>query len=149
MVGLALEPDVGMVGPLLLLEDGRIQSASHSNTPSPHNFRNGHSANRGGEFGALTIARECSGVTGAVALMRRNVYQEVGGLSVQFPNSFNDVDLAFKTLEAGYRIIWTPHAKLYHFESVSRGVTVDERDLHRLMTRWGRFLDNDEYCRLN
>jgi len=149
MVGLAIEPDVGMVGPLLLLEDGRIQSASHSNTPSPHNFRNGHPSQQGGEFGILAVARECSGVTGAAALMRREVYMEVGGLSAQFPNCFNDVDLAFKVLEAGYRIIWTPHAKLYHFESVSRDATVDRAELELLMNRWGRFFDRDRFNRLN
>ena len=149
MVGLATEPDVGMVGPLLLLEDGRIQSASHSNTPSPHNFRNGHPSQQGGEFGILAVARECSGVTGAAALMRREVYVEVGGLSAQFPNCFNDVDLAFKVLEAGYRIIWTPHAKLYPFESVSRDATVDSAELELLMNRWGRFFDSDRFNRLN
>lgn len=149
LVSLALEDDVGLVGPMLLLEDGRIQSASHSNTPSPHNFRNGHPSRQGGEFGILAVARECSGVTGAAALMRREVYAEVGGLSVQFPNCFNDVDLAFKILEAGYRIIWTPHAKLYHFESVSRDATVDKAELKLLMNRWGRHFDNDRFNQLN
>jgi GT2 family glycosyltransferase len=149
LVPLALESDVGLVGPMLLLEDGRIQSASHSNTPSPHNFRNGYLAQSAGEFGILAIARECSGVTGAAALLRRDVYEEVGGLSVQFPNCFNDVDLAFKLLEAGYRIIWTPHARLYHFESVSRDSTVDKKELDLLMDRWGRYFDNDRFNRLN
>jgi len=149
LVPLALEPDVGMVGPMLLLEDGRIQSASHSNTPSPHNFRNGHPSQQGGEFGILAVTRECSGITGAAALMRREVYEQVGGMSVQFPNCFNDVDFAFKVLEAGFRIIWTPHAKLYHFESVSRDATVDRAELELLMNRWGRYFDRDIYCRLN
>ena len=149
LVPLAIEGDVGLVGPMLLLEDGRIQSASHSNTPSPHNFRNGHPSQQGGEFGILAVARECSGVTGAAAIMRREVYVEVGGLSVQFPNCFNDVDLAFKILEAGYRIIWTPHATLFHFESVSRDSTVDERELQLLMDRWGRTFNSDRFNRLN
>lgn len=149
LVSLALEVDVGLVGPMLLLEDGRIQSASHSNTPSPHNFRSGHPSHQAGEFGILAVARECSGVTGAAALMRREVYTEVGGLSVQFPNCFNDVDLAFKILDAGYRIIWTPHAKLYHFESASRDATVDKTELELLMNRWGRHFDNDRFNRLN
>jgi GT2 family glycosyltransferase len=134
---------------MLLLEDGRIQSASHSNTPSPHNFRSGHTSSQGGEFGILAVARECSGVTGAAALLRRDVYRDVGGLSVQFPNCFNDVDFAFKILEAGYRIIWTPHARLYHFESVSRDSTVDKKELDLLMDRWGRYFDNDRFNRLN
>jgi GT2 family glycosyltransferase len=149
LVPYAQEEDIGLVGPLLLLEDGRIQSAGHSNTPSPHNFRNGHLAQSPGEFGVLAIARECSGVTGAAALLRREVYREVGGLSVQFPHCFNDVDFAFKILEAGYRIIWTPHARLYHFESVSRDPVVNKAELDLLMNRWGRYFDNDRFCRLN
>jgi glycosyltransferase involved in cell wall biosynthesis len=149
LIPLALEKDVGLVGPMLLLEDGRIQSASHSNTPSPHNFRSGHTSSQGGEFGILAVARECSGVTGAAALLRRDVYRDVGGLSVQFPNCFNDVDFAFKILGAGYRIIWTPHARLYHFESVSRDSTVDKKELDLLMDRWGRYFDYDRFNRLN
>ena len=149
LVGLASDADVGMVGPMLLFESGRIQSASHSNTPSPHNFGLGQHPDQPGSFGILSIARECSGVTGAAALLRRDVYYEVGGLSVQFPNCFNDVDLAFKILNAGYRILWTPHARLYHFESASRDSTVDKRELDLLLDRWGRLFDQDRFCRLN
>lgn len=149
LVGLAIDKDVGMVGPMLLFESGQIQSASHSNTPSPHNFGSGQYPDQPGSFGILSIARECSGVTGAAALLRRDVYYEVGGLSVQFPNCFNDVDLAFKILNAGYRILWTPHARLYHFESASRDSTVDKRELDLLLDRWGRLFDQDRFCRLN
>lgn len=149
LLGHAQERHVGMVGPLLLFESGLIQSAGHSNTPSPHNFRAGEFPNQPGEFGILAVARECSGVTGAVAMLRRDVYFEVGGLSVQFPNCFNDVDLAFKLLQLGYSIIWTPHARLYHFESASRDATVDKKELDLLLNRWGRFFDGDKYCPLN
>ena len=81
--------------------------------------------------------------------MRTDVFNEVGGLSLQFPNCFNDVDLAFKLLDAGYQIIWTPHAQLFHFESASRVTAVKESELTLLLNRWGRFFDNDKYCRLN
>lgn len=146
---LALEEDVGLVGPMLLLESGLIQSAGHSNTPSPHNFRNGAYPNQPGEFGILTITRESSGVTGAAAMCRREVFEEVGGLSVTFPNCFNDVDFAYKILEQGYRILWTPFARLYHFESATRDATVDQRELKLLMDRWGRKFDDDRFIRLN
>ncbi len=149
MLGHVLEADVGMVGPMLLLEDSRIQSASHSNTPSPHNFRLGHSSRQPGEFGILAVARECSGVTGAAAMIRRDVFREVGGLSLQFPNCFNDVDLSFKILNVGYRIIWTPHAQIFHFESASRNAVVKDFELTLLTDRWGRFFDQDKFCRMN
>lgn len=141
------EPDVAMVGPMLVLEDGRIQSAGHSNTPIPHNFRTGQSINGPGEFGILTIARECSGVTGACALIRRSAYEEVGGMSLVFPKAFNDVDFAYKLLDAGYRIIWTPVIRLFHFETASRPAGVESSEVELLYGRWQRKFDHDPYCR--
>lgn len=134
---------------MLLLEDGRIQSAGHSNTPSPHNFRFGHSANQPGEFGILAVSRECSGVTGAAMAIRRDVYGMVGGMSPKFANCFNDVDFCFKILEMGYRIIWTPFARLFHYESVTRDSAVPVHELNLLLRRWGRYFDRDIFCRLN
>lgn len=148
LAGYLEEPDVAMVGPMLLLEDGRIQSAGHSNTPSPHNFRMGSSAHSAGEFGVLAVARECSGITAACALIRRRAFDQVGGLSEIFPKAFNDVDLCFKLLEAGYRIIWTPHTHLFHFESASRPKDVEQSEVILLNERWERKFDQDEYCRL-
>ena len=109
----------------------------------------GHSSHQPGEFGILAVARECSGVTGAAAMIRRDVFNEVGGLSLQFPNCFNDVDLGFKILNAGYRIIWTPHAEIFHFESASRESAIKQSELTLLLNRWGQFFDKDGYCRLN
>ena len=149
MLGHVLETDVGMVGPMLLLENRRIQSASHCNNPRPHNFRTGASSFQAGEFGVLAVARECSGVTGAAVMIRRDVFEEVGGLSLQFPNCFNDVDLGFKILNAGYRIIWTPHVEIFHFESASRENTVTDQETALVQSRWGRFFNFDRYCRLN
>jgi GT2 family glycosyltransferase len=143
------DPDVAMVGPMLLLEDGRIQSAGHSNTPQPHNFRSGTSVNNPGEFSILAVARECSGVTGACALIRRSAYEKVGGMSSIFPLAFNDVDFSFKLLNAGYRIVWTPHARLFHFETASRPKSVEPLEVQLLLERWKTKLTNDEYCRLS
>jgi len=149
IVPLTMEPDVGIVGPMLLLEDGRIQSAGHSNIPTPHNFRCGHSPSQPDEFGILTVARECSGVTGAAMLMRREVYMKAGGMSLRFANCFNDVDLNCKVLELGYRIIWTPHARLFHYESITRDASVPEHEFNLLARRWLRYFDNDKFCRIN
>jgi len=148
LAGYLEERDVAMVGPMLLLEDGRIQSAGHANNPSPHNFRTGLSINTPGEFGVLTVARECSGITGACALIRKSVYDEIGGMSPTFPKAFNDVDLGFKILEAGYRIIWTPHTRVYHFETASRPKGVEQEEVELLLERWGTKFNADEYCRL-
>jgi GT2 family glycosyltransferase len=148
MLSYLQEPDVAMVGPMLLLEDGRIQSAGHSHTPHPHNFYNGRSSNELGELGILKVARECSGVTGACVMVRRNAYFEVGGLSNTFPLSFNDVDLSFKFLDRGYRIIWTPFARLFHFETASRPNISTPEEIERITSRWGNRIYTDEYCRI-
>ena len=78
-------PDVGMVGPLLLLADGRIQSAGHYNDRTPHNLGAGALPSEGGPFGMFAVAGERTGITAACAAIRREVYDEVGGLSTTFP----------------------------------------------------------------
>jgi GT2 family glycosyltransferase len=142
------DPDVAMVGPMLLLEDGRIQSAGHSYTLHHHNLANGLSSRELGPLGMLTFAREVSGVTGACAMVRRSAYFEVGGLSEAFPVSFNDVDLGYKLLDRGHRIIWTPLARLYHFESATREAAITPEELETLSRRWGSRFDRDEYTRV-
>ena len=148
LLGHLQEPDVAVVGPMLLLEDGRIQSAGHSHTPHPHNFYNGRSSKELGEIGILKVARECSGVTGACMMIKRSAYFEVGGMSNTFPLSFNDVDLCFKLLDRGYRIIWTPFARLFHFETASRPNVSTAKELELITNRWGDRIFSDDYCRI-
>jgi GT2 family glycosyltransferase len=147
MVGFFQEDDVGMVGPLLLLEDGRIQSAGHSYVHHHHNYGNGMPGHSPGEFGMLAVPHEVSGVTGACALIRRSAYFEVGGFSTVFPASFNDVDFGYKLLDRGYRIIWTPRVRLFHFESASRARIVVDSETEALKSRWKSRFNRDDYCR--
>ena len=148
MLSYLQEPDVAMVGPMLLLEDGRVQSAGLSHTPLPHNFYNGQSSNQIGEVGILKLARECSGVSGACVMIRRTTYFEVGGLSNIFPLSCNDVDLSLKLLDRGYRIIWTPFVRLFHFESTPRPKISTPEEIELITNRWGNRIYSDEYCRI-
>ena len=91
------------------------------------------------------VTRNIAGVTGACIALRREVYAGVGGMSNQFPNNFNDIDLCFKVLQLGYRIVWTPSAQLWHFESSSRDSTVTLDESQRIRSRWGRFFGQDPY----
>ncbi len=136
---------MAMFGPMTILEDGRIQSAGHSNNPSVHNLGGGDSVSSTGYFGSYLISREVSGVTGACAAIPRDKYMKLGGFSTAFSHSFNDVDFSFKALEAGYRIIWTPLAKFRHFESLTRDPQVREEENELLLRRWGRHLGDDRY----
>ena len=53
--------------------------------------------------------------------MRRDRFDKTGGFDISLPVAYNDVDLCMKIRRAGYLIVWTPHAELYHYESLSRG----------------------------
>ena len=145
LVGFLEDESVGIVGPLTVLEDGRVQSAGHGNNTLPHNLGAGDLLESPGYFGERLISREISGVTGACLAIRRNCYFELGGMSRTLPHSFNDVDLAFKALAAGYRIIWTPLAKLWHFESLSRNPQVRPEELDQLAKRWETYFNRDSY----
>ena len=140
-------PGVGMVGPMLLLEDGRIQSAGHTNIPTPHNLGTGLSSNNPGSFGMFALTRRVSGVTAACAAISRDVYEELGGFSIDFPACFNDLDFCYKLTESGRHIVWTPLVRLYHFESLTRDPTVQPHEMQMLERRWKRMFGKEDYTR--
>ena len=76
-------------------------------------------------FRAATV-QDFSAVTGACLLVKASVWDEVGGLDEKFAVAFNDVDFCLRVRDAGYRVAWTPYARLTHYESKSRGG--DEKD---------------------
>jgi len=147
LVSMLQFPDVAMVGPMLLLEDSRIQSAGHTNIPSPHNIGSGLSSNQTGKFGMFGVTRRVSGVTAACAAIHRSIYEELGGFSIDFPACFNDLDFGNKVLEAGYHIVWTPLARLFHFESLTRDPAVKPHEMAMLEKRWKRYFGRKDYSR--
>lgn len=151
MVGIAHgEADVGMVGAKLLFADGRLQHAGHVyNDGNPYHAMFRFHGDELGPSGLLLVQRECSGVTAACALVKAHVFDEVGGFTPLLGNNFNDVDFSLKIRHKGYRIIWTPHAELFHFESMSREpkVLVPEHDFIKL--RWWHQLNHDPYYNPN
>ena len=136
-MALTLEPGVGMVGPLLRFADGSIQAAGHTHDRGVRNLGQLLPGDTVGPFGLFRVAREVMGVTAACAAIRRSVFEDVGGMNVELPNSFNDVDLSMKLRQLGYRNIWTPFAELYHFESMTRDPAVQPEDHARIIRRWG------------
>lgn len=133
------DPSIGASGPLLLYDNGLVQSGGHVNT-GPRNFASGMSpdASFWGQR-HLIVNRESTGVTGACLAIRRSSFFEVGGFSEIFPESYNDVDLCFKLLALEKRIIWTPEARLHHFELKSRPRHVDPFENEVLSRYWGRW----------
>src|SRR3546814_8462835 len=89
--------------------------AGHAYTGAPRGYP-GHKHRAG-------LAQTLSAVTAACVVMRASVYHEVGGLDEGLRVAFNDIDLCLRIREMGYRNIWTPFAKLYHYESADRKST--------------------------
>jgi GT2 family glycosyltransferase len=153
MVGHALRPEIGAVGAMLYYPNNTIQHAGvilgiggvagHAHTYQPR----GHP----GQACRGLLAQDLSVVTGACMILRRSVYEEVGGLDeTHLPIAFNDVDLCLRIRDRGYRIVWTPHAELYHHESASRGYEETptqqarfEREERFMKERWGQALKVD------
>lgn len=122
----AQRDDVGAVGAKLYYEDRTIQHAGVVLGLGQHRTA-GHthyrvSSNNLGYMGRLCYAQNVMAVTGACLMMRRALFDRLGGLDENFAVSLNDVDLCVRAWKAGYVNVFTPFAELYHFESVSRGL---------------------------
>lgn len=119
----ALRPEVGIVGAKLLYPDGKIQHAGvllGLRGPADHPFI-GEPIDAPGYMQRLQVDQNYSAVTAACLMIRKSIYEEVGGLEEEsFKVSYNDVDLCLKVREAGHLIVWTPHAVVMHEGSVSQ-----------------------------
>ena len=123
LVSRAVQPGVGMVGPMLLYPDKTIQHAGvilgvNGSADRPYiGYQRGYS----GIAGRARAAQNVTALITACAAIRRDLYEEVGGMDESLAISHNDLDLCLRLADRGYRNVWTPHAELVHHESVSRG----------------------------
>ncbi|MFM8714213.1 MAG: glycosyltransferase family 2 protein [Actinomycetota bacterium] len=145
MLAFFADSNVGIVGPILYFEDGTIQSAGHIFSPDPTDMYRLKPADTRGSHNYVRVQREASSVIAACLLTSRQVFDEVGGLSTQFPGNWNDIDFALKVQQAGRKVIFTPYASFYHFESKTRVALRIEAEVGKLGHRWGDILDDDPY----
>ena len=146
-------PEVGMVGAKLYFPDNTIQSAGTiigMGGMADHAFVN-MDRKKAGYMHRASIQMNLSGVTAACAMVKRTVYEEVGGLEEKLTVAFNDVDLGLKIVTAGYLIVYDPFAELYHYESKSRGVNDEKKERHAKEVRytqekWKEFLEAGDPC---
>lgn len=149
MVGLAQQRDVGMVGAKLLFDDGTLQHGGHLYHGTITHSLLGWSAGHPGPYNMNNVVRECVGSTAAGSLLRREVFLDVGGMNTDLPANYNDVDLSMTIRSAGYRILWTPYACWYHFESRSFAHPIDPAETALIEQRWGPDLYVDPYSNPN
>ncbi|MCM1251926.1 MAG: glycosyltransferase family 2 protein [Clostridium sp.] len=122
----AQRQDVGAVGAKLYYEDRTIQHAGVVIGLGAHRTA-GHthyrvSSNNLGYMGRLCYAQDVTAVTGACLMIKKEIYDKLGGLDESFAVSLNDVDFCLRVREAGYLNVFTPFAELFHYESISRGL---------------------------
>lgn len=140
LVAMTEDPTVGAAGPMLLFDNFTIQSAGH-HAVGPGHFARGLSPKSPAAGGwPLVLNREVSGLTGACIALRREVFFQIGGFSEQLPLNYNDVDFGYKIQSEGLRLLWTPDATLFHFESKSRETNVSDEEKELLRRLWGRFI---------
>jgi len=159
MVSLGIQEEIGCVGAKLYYSNDCIQHAgvilgiggvaghSHKHYPRHHN----------GYFSRLKLPQTLSAVTAACLLVRKDVFERVGGLDEEnLKIAFNDVDFCLKVRKLGYRNVWTPYAELFHYESISRGTEDTPEKQARFAKEaqymahvWGEQLTQDPYYNPN
>jgi GT2 family glycosyltransferase len=136
----ALLPEIGVVGAKLLHANHTIQHAGiiigmqgivgHLYLNAPDHYY--------GLMGSVDWYRDVSAVTGACQMVRRSVFEELGGYDEEYQLVFSDIDFCLKAIKKGYRNLYDPFATLIHFEGQSRGYRTPINDLARAYEEWLR-----------
>jgi GT2 family glycosyltransferase len=149
---------VGAVGPMLYYPTDAIQHAGvilGIGGVAGHQFVNRPRGNDG-YYGRALLEQDLSCVTAACMVMRRDVFDSIGGFDEKFAIAFNDVDLCLRIRQKGWRIVWTPAAEMYHHESASLGkhnapqrYALFQHEVKLMREVWGKALDDDPFFNPN
>jgi GT2 family glycosyltransferase len=159
MVAQVLRPGVGLVGCLLLYPDRSVQHAGvimGLSGVAGHMYAEA-APDDPGHAGRILVTQDLSAVTGACHVMRRALFERLGGLDERhLAVAYNDIDFCLRVREAGLRVIYTPHARLLHQHSASRGSDVRPERLasytwerEYMRTRWSRVIFDDPFFNPN
>ena len=123
MLSYLQQEKTGVVGARLLYGDGTLQHAGilALTEGAAHHMYLGSAPSEQGYMGCIEEARNVSAVTGACLLIRKDLYLDLGGMDERFAVAYNDVDLCLRVLDRGLYVVYDAFAKLYHYESRSRG----------------------------
>jgi GT2 family glycosyltransferase/2-polyprenyl-3-methyl-5-hydroxy-6-metoxy-1,4-benzoquinol methylase len=135
---------IGAVGSKLLFEDGSIQHAGvvFNRVGLPYHIYYGFPTN----FPAVNKRRRFNAVTAACMLVRRELFERLGGFDEGFLNGYEDVDFCLRLRAAGYEILYEPESVLFHFEKQTRGEDSEKElpNVQRLCNKWGSRLPRDD-----
>jgi len=150
LVSEAARPEVGVVGAQLLYPDGKVQHAGmFMSRTEPGNFRHAFRFSDGGDpayFGVALSQRNVLCVTGACMMVRRAVFDELGGFDEVHSVVNNDVDFCLRAHRSGRLVVFTPHVRMTHYELASRATLQDEYDRSAFMAVWNDlFLAGDPF----
>ena len=159
MLMLAQREDVGAVGAMLYYPNNTIRNAGICLGMGgiAGSFFQHVSRNNTGYMGRLLYVQNVSAVSSACMMLRREVWDKVGGMDEDWAATFNDVDLCMRIRKAGYFIVWTPYAELIHYKSKSRRrEDIPEKQKHfegevlQFQSRWAKELEaGDPYYNPN
>ena len=158
LLGFCMQPDVGIVGAKLYYPDGTLQHtgvilglggvAGHIHAREPGDIR--------GYADRAITSQDLYAVTAACALIKREVFDAVGGLDEELKVAYNDVDFCIRVKQSGFRIIYCADAKMKHYESKSRGIEDSPDKLKRyaaefnyMRRTWKDILARDPYYNRN
>jgi GT2 family glycosyltransferase len=153
MVSQGMRPEIGAVGARLWYPDGRLQHGGvvlGLGGVAGHAMKYSYIGNRG-YMGRSVLVQNYTAVTAACMLVRRQVFDEVGGFDEEnLAVAFNDVDICIRIYQAGYNNLWTPYAEFNHHESASRGAEDTPEKQRRftleaeyMLNKWGPVLERD------
>lgn len=159
MLGICQRDDVGIVGAKLLYPDFKVQ---HAGVVVGIGGVAGHvnvniAENEEGYFSRANVINNFSAVTAACLMIKRSIFEKIDGLDENLQVAFNDIDLCMKVRKLKYLIVFTPYAKLMHYESKTRGsedtpekIKRFESEMDVFKSKWKDELDRgDPYYNIN
>ena len=140
MLAYAQEPQIGVVGALLLYPGGRVQHAGVAvDNLAPRHAWAGRWPKRLPP-GLLATARQFQAVTAAVSLCSTELWQQLGGLRDDLPINYGDVDFCLRARQRGHAVVLDPASRWTHFESASRSTAGIPPELPRFRELWSEEL---------
>jgi GT2 family glycosyltransferase len=137
LVSLASLDDVGFVGGCLIDQDGRFEHESIVISPYPQHLRSDSNYPHQDHF--VFSTRDVAAVTGAVQIVKRELWDALGGMDEELKVTMNDIDICLRSQLDGHHVIYTPDVRLFHHVGSSRGKLDPLDDRNRFIRRWDIF----------